>query len=65
MSVRVIDEVTCDDCGQVVSYERMRISEAERLARIEPLPEWLQKHGWALSNGLRLGHFCQQCSKGA
>lgn len=64
MSVRLLEEVTCDRCGWVATFEKFRHSDSgDRIYRVEPLETWLVGLGWTLSDGLRKGQFCPNCSQ--
>jgi hypothetical protein len=54
-----MEEVTCDRCGVVATFEKFR--QADNLVRFEHIDTWLLTLGWALSDGIRHGHFCPVC----
>lgn len=60
-----IDRITCDGCGQVFDFERLRLDGREKLARIEPLSDWLRLRGWTvepvIGSGFQTVDKCPNC----
>lgn len=63
--IRVLNELTCDDCGHVDLYEQLRVPGGPfpKTCRLEPLKVWLTQYGWSWSDGLRHLVLCPVCTE--
>lgn len=60
-----IEQVTCDDCGQMFSFEKTNVDVDRARTRIESLTDWLREHGWlcepVIGSSLRIRDTCPAC----
>lgn len=57
----LIEQVTCDKCGEIKRYEKLNNLSA--VARMEPLTEWLINLDWYVeTSGFKTIDLCPLCA---
>jgi len=62
MNIRVLEEVTCDECGAVYTFEKMSYCPSgQTFFRVATLPDFLiTQQGWQVDNKCTCG-ICPRC----